>query len=38
VTLLRALLLDNREGTRLGFPAAVAEEILLLIAIQNSGK
>jgi pilus assembly protein FimV len=38
VILLRALLLDNREGTRLGFPAAVAEEILLLIAIQNSGK
>lgn len=38
VALLRALLLDNREGTRLGFPAAVAEEILLLIAIQNSGK
>jgi hypothetical protein len=38
VSLLRALLLDNREGTRLGFPAAVAEEILLLIAIQNSSK
>jgi pilus assembly protein FimV len=37
-TLLRALLLDNREGTRVGFPLAVAEEILLLIAIQNSSK
>lgn len=34
--LLRALLLDNREGTRLGFPLAVAEEILLLVAILNS--
>ncbi len=36
VPLLRSLLLDNREGTRLGFPAAVADEILLLIAILNS--
>lgn len=38
VTLLRALLLDNREGTRIGFPLPVAEEILLLIAIHNSSK
>ncbi len=38
VTLLRALLLDTREGTRLGFPAAVAEEVLLLIAILDGGK
>lgn len=38
VTLLRTLLLDTREGTRLGFPAAVAEEVLLLIAILDSGK
>jgi pilus assembly protein FimV len=38
VNLLRALLLDNREGTRVGFPLAVAEEILLLIAILNSSK
>jgi hypothetical protein len=37
-TLLRALLLDNREGTRMGFPLAVAEEILLLLAIMNNGK
>lgn len=37
-TLLRALLLDNREGTRVGFPLAVAEEILLLIAMLNSRK
>jgi hypothetical protein len=34
--LLRSLLLDNREGTRNGFSLAVAEEILLLIAIQSS--
>lgn len=32
---LRSLLLDNREGTRTGFPLPVAEEILLLIAIQS---
>lgn len=38
LALLRALLLDNREGTRLGFPAAVAEEILLLIAILDSSQ
>jgi len=38
VTLLRALLLDNREGTRIGFPLPVAEEILLLIAVHNSSK
>ncbi|MBI4998753.1 MAG: hypothetical protein HZC22_18005 [Rhodocyclales bacterium] len=38
VTLLRSLLLDNREGTRLGFPAAVADEILLLVAILNSSR
>ncbi|MBU1236597.1 MAG: hypothetical protein KJ634_11355 [Gammaproteobacteria bacterium] len=38
VALLRALLFDNREGTRLGFPLAVAEEILLLIAILDSSK
>jgi len=36
--LLRALLLDNREGTRVGFPLQVAEEILLLVAILNSTK
>jgi hypothetical protein len=38
VKLLQALLLDNREGTRLGFPATVAEEILLMIAILNSSR
>jgi TolA-binding protein len=38
IALLRALLLDNREGTRIGFPLQVAEEILLLIAILNSSK
>jgi len=38
LTLLRALLLDNREGTRIGFPLAVAEDILLLIAILNSSQ
>jgi hypothetical protein len=36
--LLRALLLDNREGTRVGFPLPVAEEILLLIAILNGSQ
>lgn len=36
INLLRTLLLDNREGTRNGFSLAVAEEILLLIAIQSS--
>lgn len=36
INLLRSLLLDNREGTRNGFSLAVAEEILLLIAIQSS--
>jgi hypothetical protein len=36
--LLRALLLDNREGTRLGFPLPVAEEILLLVAILNGSQ
>jgi pilus assembly protein FimV len=36
VNLLRSLLLDNREGTRNGFSLAVAEEILLLIAVQSS--
>jgi hypothetical protein len=34
--LLQALLLDNREGTRAGFPQPVAEEILLLLAMTNS--
>lgn len=33
---LQTLLLDNREGTRAGFPLAVAEEILLLIAILST--
>lgn len=37
-TLLQSLLMDNREGTRVGFPLPVAEEILLLIAILNSSK
>lgn len=32
---LQSLLMDNREGTRSGFPLAVAEEILMLIAIQG---
>jgi hypothetical protein len=36
--LLRALLLDNREGTRVGFPLPVAEEILLLVAILNGSQ
>jgi pilus assembly protein FimV len=35
VKYLHALLMDNREGTRSGFPLSVAEEILLLIAIQS---
>ncbi len=33
---LQTLLMDNRDGTRTGFPQAVAEEILLLIAITAS--
>lgn len=33
---LQALLMDNREGTRAGFPQTVAEEILLLLAISSS--
>jgi hypothetical protein len=37
-TLLQSLLMDNREGTRVGFPLPVAEEILLLIAILNSSR
>ncbi|HZV54317.1 MAG TPA: hypothetical protein VFF82_05190, partial [Rhodocyclaceae bacterium] len=36
--LLQSLLIDNREGTRVGFPLSVAEEILLLIAILSSGQ
>lgn len=36
VPVLQALLMDNREGTRAGFPQTVAEEILLLLAISNS--
>jgi TolA-binding protein len=36
VRFLQSLLLDNREGTRGGFPLAVAEEILLLIAIKEA--
>lgn len=32
---LRHLLEDNREGTREGFPQPVAEEIVLLLAIQR---
>jgi pilus assembly protein FimV len=35
---LQSLLADNREGTRVGFPLPVAEEILLLIAILSSGE
>jgi len=35
VKYLHSLLMDNREGTRSGFPLSVAEEILLLIAIQS---
>jgi hypothetical protein len=34
--LLQTLLMDNREGTRIGFPINVAEEILLLLAILDS--
>lgn len=33
---IESLLTDTREGTRAGFPVAVAEEILLLVAILNS--
>jgi len=36
VQFLQSLLMDNREGTRAGFPLPVAEEILLLIAIQSN--
>ena len=35
---LQTLLVDNREGTRVGFPLPVAEEILLLVAILSSGE
>jgi pilus assembly protein FimV len=35
VKYLHSLLMDNREGTRAGFPLSVAEEILLLIAVQS---
>lgn len=35
VKFLHSLLMDNREGTRIGFPLSVAEEILLLIAVQS---
>ncbi len=35
---LQTLLIDNREGTRIGFPLPVAEEILLLVAILSSGE
>ena len=35
---LRSLLQDNREGTRLGFPLPVVEDILLLVAILNSNE
>jgi hypothetical protein len=34
---LQTLLIDNREGTRIGFPLPVAEEILLLVAMLSSG-
>lgn len=33
---IESLLTDNREGTRAGFPLAVAEELLLLVAVANS--
>lgn len=33
---LQCLLMDNREGTRAGFPITVVEEILLLLAMLNS--
>lgn len=36
VQFLQSLLMDNREGTRAGFPLPVAEEMLLLIAIQSN--
>jgi hypothetical protein len=36
VQFLQSLLMDNRDGTRSGFPLSVAEEILLLIAIQSN--
>jgi hypothetical protein len=36
VEFLQSLMMDNREGTRTGFPLPVAEEILLLIAIQSN--
>jgi hypothetical protein len=36
VQFLQSLLMDNRDGTRGGFPLSVAEEILLLIAIQSN--
>jgi hypothetical protein len=36
VKFLQTLLLDNRDGTRIGFPLSVAEEILLLIAVLSS--
>lgn len=35
---LQTLLIDNREGTRVGFPLPVAEEILLLVAILSSSE
>ena len=35
---LQTLLVDNREGTRVGFPLPVAEEILLLVAMLSSGE
>ena len=35
VKYLHSLLMDNREGTRAGFPLSVAEEILLLIAVRS---
>ena len=38
VKYLHSLLMDNREGTRAGFPLAVAEEILLLIAVQSDAQ
>lgn len=40
IAFLSGMLLDNRDGQRVGFPQEVAEEILLLIEIQreNSGQ
>jgi hypothetical protein len=35
---LQSLLIDNRDGTRAGFPLVVAEEILLLIAILSGDR